>query len=487
MKILEVQRISLGKLADTSNAQAFMIDFNKLSTINPLNTRNRILLDTIFELSIDKNNGRIHIHDIRSIYPGHGAGTNAMKHLLALADRHQVDLEGYAFSYDSNSRNKSKKLASWYSRLGFSVGGKEDDGGYRILYHHQSTLKEDVQQKEKVQDHPYLYHLTDYVGFSHSINTNQLNALRQRGISTTFNENIHYIGGRFHYHFKFVLDGKKILSNYNTSYYRSFAQIAGTGKKHEYKEDEVRIDSSSVSPLSDYVLGVHILVRIMSRSFIQWMFYKIDSTAYFADMPRSSAPSGIYSLKKIAIDMKKPLFVLDANKIRKLNKIENDFLNDCYLLAEQKSDFDTALFELTKKYNILGHDLKPIKHAAVIRSRHSKKIENTINQLLTSTPINKIHKTAIKKTVQSLIKLLGYSNQETSEIIDILESNGLIDPLVPPVDWLRIFSDLILDDRDELLDNIRYFRTELEKRKKFTSDLFDIMSGTHTKSMITSV
>lgn len=136
MNILEIQRIQLGKHSkNIANAQAFMMEFEESSSANPLNDRSRIFNDTVIELSIDRSRGRIHIHDIRAIYPGAGAGSRALIHLTRLADKHRVDLEGYAFAYSNSGTHQ--KLANWYKKHGFSVGPEEDDGGYQVVYNHK--------------------------------------------------------------------------------------------------------------------------------------------------------------------------------------------------------------------------------------------------------------------------------------------------------------------------------------------------------------
>ena len=120
MRIFEVTRIKLGS-GRSNNTSAFLSDIEKITTEHPFDSRSRILKNASIEVSAyDKD---IHISDIRSLLPRTGAGTEAMKILTDLADKHHVrlHLNAKAYSKDPKYVTDTVKLIKWYSSLGFVV------------------------------------------------------------------------------------------------------------------------------------------------------------------------------------------------------------------------------------------------------------------------------------------------------------------------------------------------------------------------------
>lgn len=120
MKIYEVTRIKLGN-GKTNKTNLFLSDLEKITTEHPFDSRSRILKSATIEVSAyDKD---IHISDIRSLAPKSGAGTEAMKILINLADKHNVRLHliAKAYSKDPKYVTDTSKLIEWYQRLGFVV------------------------------------------------------------------------------------------------------------------------------------------------------------------------------------------------------------------------------------------------------------------------------------------------------------------------------------------------------------------------------
>lgn len=81
-------------------------------------------------------NGAIRINDIMTFDPKTGAGTEALKFLIGLADKHGVRLEGTAKAYHNSQKviTDTGRLKQWYQKHGFVViaGTKRD--GYEIRY-----------------------------------------------------------------------------------------------------------------------------------------------------------------------------------------------------------------------------------------------------------------------------------------------------------------------------------------------------------------
>lgn len=120
MKLSEITRIKLGGKKN-NNTDLFMNELNELTTDHPYDNRSRILNNTTVEIS--PFGGMIHISDIRSLLPNSGAGTETMKLLMALADKHNVKLHlvAKAYSKDKKYITDTEKLVLWYRKLGFTI------------------------------------------------------------------------------------------------------------------------------------------------------------------------------------------------------------------------------------------------------------------------------------------------------------------------------------------------------------------------------
>jgi len=131
------QRIKLGSRETLPGIKSFMEDYQASTKQNPLNTRSVVHGD--YATSEISPSGRdIRLSDIRSLQPGQGGGTRALKELTALADKHNVPITGTASVYHSGSKyiNSSKKLRDWYKKQGFTVSNNDDgEGGYDIKYY----------------------------------------------------------------------------------------------------------------------------------------------------------------------------------------------------------------------------------------------------------------------------------------------------------------------------------------------------------------
>ncbi len=94
-------------------------------------------------------------------------------------------------------------------------------------------------------EHNLYYHLTDYHGYSHSINTNKLESLRHSGVSLTYNPNLNNILGRMHADFKFVLSNN-VLDEFPANHFVHSVQEVGTSGRRRTKdlaEFEIRTEA----------------------------------------------------------------------------------------------------------------------------------------------------------------------------------------------------------------------------------------------------
>jgi hypothetical protein len=128
-KALSEVRIKLGQRHKNGSprVQAFINDFLENSDPHPFNSRARIFQGTTIELSPD--NYEVHLSDIQSLKPQSGAGTKAIKAILKLADKHNVNINAHAKAYAShgNFLKDTEKLVKWYVKMGFRLEDEDVD------------------------------------------------------------------------------------------------------------------------------------------------------------------------------------------------------------------------------------------------------------------------------------------------------------------------------------------------------------------------
>lgn len=106
----------------TGNTDKFLDDLWDTSHPHPFDDRQRIVGSATVHVS--PHSDGIHIHDIRSLDQGSGAGTEALKHLTNLADKHGVPLDLHAHGY---ANTKTTQLKKWYKKHGFESGKGSGD------------------------------------------------------------------------------------------------------------------------------------------------------------------------------------------------------------------------------------------------------------------------------------------------------------------------------------------------------------------------
>ena len=331
-------------------------------------------------------------------------------------------------------------------------------------------------------DHPQLYHMTDYTGLSYSISNNSLRS-KSSYLSTTYDSNMNSVGGRMHYHFKFILNGTKCLETYGGDYYKSYAHYTDGSGKHWYDEKEIGLRTRSIEPLNDFCDGLVIIINMFSRSFIQWMFYAInDSTSFTGTVNHSAAPKGIQSLHTLLQDWKKPLYVATSESHRDLTSEEKKFLNDCFSLIHQNVDFDRALYLLAQKYEgkIADHSGANITSAILDKEQYTTELRTGFNKLLASGPIDKIDPKKTRAYVRDWIKKLGYADR-VDEFMKWFEQADLFNPRLEPIRWGSIFDNLIKFDEEDLKGDIEYAGEELARRVKAFGDDIRFAPRQHTQ------
>ena len=116
------------------NVEAFMDEFESMTKPNPLTKSGRMYGDV--RLGVYPSRGGVRLGDIQAAAGrGTGAGTEALKFLTGLADKHGVRITGDAMAYGQahQQAQNTDRLFRWYLKHGFD-GGTDVDGNYTIEY-----------------------------------------------------------------------------------------------------------------------------------------------------------------------------------------------------------------------------------------------------------------------------------------------------------------------------------------------------------------
>lgn len=301
--------------------------------------------------------------------------------------------------------------------------------------------------KVKPGTYDHLYHITDYQGFSVSVNKNSLNAFRQDYISTTWDVSMNSVGGRWHYHFKFILDGQKCLSEFPAYRHKSYARYTDGSGDHDWDEREVALETRSIAPLNEYLSGLVILVPIFSRSFMQWMFYEIQERgSILGGKITDSAPKGIESLRVLFKDWSVPLYVQDkGSSYRALNQKEKLFINDCFKLIRRGMDYRKALTLMVDKYpeEIEDHMDDKMTPAGLATEKVVHKYIKRINDAIGEKDIYKMSTNRVRKIISGMFKDLNYSEDDIHRIMKACEENQMFHPMVEPITWSIMIRNLV--------------------------------------------
>lgn len=99
---------------------SFMEEYRERTTLDALNRRQRVWRRSVrFELR--PHHSWVTLGRIEAIRPGHGYGSEALDWLCALADRHQVRLQGIIEPFGPIANLTTGHLRDWYERRGFEV------------------------------------------------------------------------------------------------------------------------------------------------------------------------------------------------------------------------------------------------------------------------------------------------------------------------------------------------------------------------------
>ena len=333
---------------------------------------------------------------------------------------------------------------------------------------HELTEKLGKSEIPEGTDLTLLYHLCDYHGYSYTIDQNALRVLRGSYISTTNNPNMNTVGGRNHYDFKLVLDGKALVRDYDSfSYVDHYYEVGNSGRRKmkQYKEFEIGLDTKEISPISDYLIGTILRFSLFSEKGIQWLFYEPRAFQGFMDAAKDEAPKAIMSLYHQMFEMRKPVWIEKQGNL--MSQQEMAFVRDAYRIAKKGGSFKQGFMKLADKYPIVSHDNVPVTKTDVKRQFLAPRLVKMLNNYYVDRPYSKIKLDDIRKLLTKILTTIGIGNNAVSAIMGAIERNGLIHPSTEPVTWGSIIRDAMTGDIEKTIDHIEWAGEHDKSRREW--------------------
>lgn len=311
----------------------------------------------------------------------------------------------------------------------------------------------------------FLYHITQAHGFAYTIDNNALKTSYQTGVSTTFNPKINDILGIQNPAFKFVLAAEKLVSKYGAYTYDFHTTKIGLGNSRSdasLKEDEIRINTQSIEPFNEYLIGVVLLFDLFSRSGIQWLLY--DNKEYNGFMTRSlsAASRGIEALHKVMYVWKKPIFI--GNVSHKPTNKELQFINDVYRIHKNGGDFRKGIYILAGKYNIKDFFGQEMSQKTIKRMEKTEQIVKKLNKYFSHKKYTNMNPKQTEKMFAEILNILHLNNNIKTVILQTMEEKNVFHPVIEAVKYTSIIRDLMYGDIDGALHAINDISEDNKRR-----------------------
>ncbi|RLD65623.1 MAG: hypothetical protein DRI98_14550, partial [Bacteroidetes bacterium] len=113
----------------------FMADYEAGTTPNPLDDKARLYGNV--KISLSPMSGGVRLSDINAAGARVGDGSKALKFLISLADKHDINIMGTAQAYSASPDEKeqeSDRLLRWYHKHGVGNADNSGDEGYEMVY-----------------------------------------------------------------------------------------------------------------------------------------------------------------------------------------------------------------------------------------------------------------------------------------------------------------------------------------------------------------
>jgi hypothetical protein len=329
-------------------------------------------------------------------------------------------------------------------------------------------------------EHKYLYHMTDHHGFAYTITNNALKPLRQSDISTTYDPKKNGVYGYSHYDFKFVMNGKALVSEYGGYEYDHHINVIGQGME-TLDEREIRLKTPSIEPFKKYMLGAVLLMPMFSQTAIQWLLYDNTPTTRFLSNveEKSAAPRTIVALHEMVVDWKRPLWM--GPGYRKPTEMEWEFLKDAFRIHEKGGDFQEGMMQLSDKYPVLDHWKKPLDSLTVKRKAMSKTMVAMLNKYYAGRRYKNVNVATVQQIITKCILMLGLGDNSNKMILGAIRDAGLFNNVfVAPVDWGIILKPLMHGDIEEAIDGVEYIKDRYARYGNIDADDGMMKYGQHS-------
>lgn len=311
--------------------------------------------------------------------------------------------------------------------------------------------------------HRRLYHLTDNYGLGISVETNTLKALRQDYISTTYRRETDSILGRHHYHYKFILDGRKLAKDFGVFPYDHHVIELGSGGSRESVsagEAEVGINTSTIPNLSDYLVGVVILSRAYTEHQVLFLADINHNSRGSFDVEKTSTIHAITALNRLSV----PIYWQEGEVFIPLTARDHEYLRDIEAMmqgieANRTSRHLDIIDKLLDKYDIKTSDFsshQSLDKQITYRRRMIPQMIATLNAYYKDRPLPEIKSSDLKLMLTKFLKLMKFGNNTISMVLGAAEDANFFHPVVEPVAWTGVLRNLVAGDIDAAIDDVRY-------------------------------
>jgi hypothetical protein len=313
--------------------------------------------------------------------------------------------------------------------------------------------------------HRFLYHLTDYVGYSYAVSRNALKSKSQAEVCMTYNPQMNDVMGRMHYDFKFVFKAQPLIKKYGGHYFTDSFTYVGNDTKQAMEEDEIRLETNEITPVSDYLVGTILRFDLFTEKGLQWLLYPVRDKSGFLAPKTSAAPKPITMIIRQLEEWKKPIWIGSMRRI--ITTDEMRLLYDAKNCADKGLNFRQSFEVLANKHPIITHDGEKIAGPDVARMYKASALVKMLNDYYQDKPYNDVKISQVRNMLEQMIDTLGLGNNVKTVIIQSIEEAGLLHPSTAAVEWGGIISKLLKSDIDGALSTIRYYGKATKQNREY--------------------
>jgi hypothetical protein len=312
------------------------------------------------------------------------------------------------------------------------------------------------------QDYQYLYHLCDHHSYAYAMEHNALKS-HTGELSTTWDRSLQHVVGRSHLDFKFVLDAKKLISQYGAHHYDDHGYVGSEYQSHD--EREIRIETKIVTPLDNYLLGTCIMFDLFSEKGLQWLLYDNHKTDGFL---QASLDAAGRSINYLIQQEQKGIPVWIGNVGIGFTADQKSFLQEVKRISDLGVSFTDALEIISDIVPIKDHDGKIVDKHTYMRRHMAPTIVKLLNQYYAGRSYLQVKVPAVKRLVTRIIEILKVGDNFSKASVSIIEQYGLFSKKTQAAEWAGIIQTIMDMDEEGLVEICKFYknvhdRTEISK------------------------